>query len=799
MEFSFFLLRIWLSLAAVLAIGPTTPGGQIRQEQHARLRAALAADDLASVENQLREMGRSAPEAFARNNYDYLLARILMRRGNATEANRFLQQVVTRKSVLAGYALLHQAELARTSGNYPEEQRLLERLLSQHSGFLHREGAIQRLGASYLRTGKYQNVISTLSPLAGTRGATAREGLARIGEAQLALGQEAAARATFQSLLASGSLDDGSLRAITFLDRMDESAKTSIPERERVRRARIYQFNRSFVDARKHWLAVVNDYAQSTSRAEALFQLGRGYFLEENYTEAIRWYDRAHDQFPDTEEGEEGYYFAGHSYQALRDADRAIARYEAFLRAYPRSKYFGYAFLNAIDTLRSADRLDDALRWTARAQAEARQPFILTRALFDRVKIHLTQGNYAAALEELRTLRSHDLGVRGLVATTSFAEVAFLRALCLEQLGRFDEAITDYLALPEGRKESLGYYGFQASQRLRALGTNLRAKSLIATRLEAFLSQARAANAAGDAATAKAAASQVLRLTEDRETAAEMKRILRAAYSKLAAYKLPSFTLLSGGRTEVLEGESDSVRTVSDELLFLGLYDEGARELLSARAVERGPAARNWAYTLAVYCGRGDCPEQTLKFAEPILDPIPADYRLELMPRDLAEVFFPLSFHESFEAHAEPRGVDPRFILSIARQESRYDPSVKSPSAARGLLQFISSTGNQIAVQLNLRDFDQNDLYQPERAILIGSQYVKNLFEEFKTPQAAAAAYNGSEDSVRRWLGRARSTDVDRFVIEIAKRETKDYVFKVMGSYRAYQAIYPTLPIAKAR
>jgi soluble lytic murein transglycosylase len=76
---------------------------------------------------------------------------------------------------------------------------------------------------------------------------------------------------------------------------------------------------------------------------------------------------------------------------------------------------------------------------------------------------------------------------------------------------------------------------------------------------------------------------------------------------------------------------------------------------------------------------------------------------------------------------------------------------------------------------------------------------VKNLFEEFKTPQAAAAAYNGSEDSVRRWLGRARSTDVDRFVIEIAKRETKDYVFKVMGSYRAYQAIYPTLPIAKAR
>ena len=141
--------------------------------------------------------------------------------------------------------------------------------------------------------------------------------------------------------------------------------------------------------------------------------------------------------------------------------------------------------------------------------------------------------------------------------------------------------------------------------------------------------------------------------------------------------------------------------------------------------------------------------------------------------------------------HAVTRDVDPRLVLSIARQESRYDPDVKSYAAARGLLQFISSTSLQIATQLNLRDFDQSDLYSPETAILVGSQYLRNLLDEFKTPQAAAAAYNGSEDSVRRWIARSRSTDVDRFVIEVAKGQTKDYVFKVMNNYRAYQAIYP--------
>jgi soluble lytic murein transglycosylase len=106
-------------------------------------------------------------------------------------------------------------------------------------------------------------------------------------------------------------------------------------------------------------------------------------------------------------------------------------------------------------------------------------------------------------------------------------------------------------------------------------------------------------------------------------------------------------------------------------------------------------------------------------------------------------------------------------------------------------MQFISSTADQIAAQVGARDFEQDDLYNPDTAILFGSQYMKNLFAEFGSPQAVAASYNGSEDSVRRWRARAASDDVDRLVIEMAKRETKDYVFKVINFYNAYQAVYP--------
>ena len=79
--------------------------------------------------------------------------------------------------------------------------------------------------------------------------------------------------------------------------------------------------------------------------------------------------------------------------------------------------------------------------------------------------------------------------------------------------------------------------------------------------------------------------------------------------------------------------------------------------------------------------------------------------------------------------------VDPRFVLSIARQESRFQADAKSVAAARGMMQFIASTANEIAAQLKLQNFQQDDLYNPDTAIRFGSQYLANLFQQF--PESA--------------------------------------------------------------
>jgi soluble lytic murein transglycosylase len=196
-------------------------------------------------------------------------------------------------------------------------------------------------------------------------------------------------------------------------------------------------------------------------------------------------------------------------------------------------------------------------------------------------------------------------------------------------------------------------------------------------------------------------------------------------------------------------------------------------------------------YTLAVFYKRGDMANRAVAFIEPLWKNVPADYQIELIPRDQAELLYPAPYADSLVKYAPERAVDPRFVLSIMRQESRYRADVKSVAAARGLMQFISTTSNQIARELKQENFRQDELYNPPTAILFGAQYLSNLYKLFPAQHAAvAASYNGGEDNVKRWLVRSKSDLPDRYVPEIVFSQSKDYAYKVMANFRVYQVFY---------
>jgi len=162
-----------------------------------------------------------------------------------------------------------------------------------------------------------------------------------------------------------------------------------------------------------------------------------------------------------------------------------------------------------------------------------------------------------------------------------------------------------------------------------------------------------------------------------------------------------------------------------------------------------------------------------------------------MIPAEQLKMLYPAPYTDIIRKHASARGLDPRFLLAVMRQESAFRSDATSNVAARGLMQFISSTSERIARELKLSGFEQDELYDPHTSILFGSQYLADLFLIFpEKPEAVAAAYNAGEDNMARWLARSRSDLPEQYVPEIAYAQSKDYVYRVMSNYRMYRLLY---------
>lgn len=834
----FFLVAVPLLLAcSVPSIQAQTP-----RERHEHIRAAVDGGDYSAAVTELQSLRGVEPAIFTLNNYDYLLARLSERRGDSATATTNYQKVVVRRSLLSQYALWHLAELARATGDLVLEREKLRQLIAVSPESLLRDAAIARLGESFFESKDYASAIQTLRPRSSASGnSSAREALSLIGEAYLRSGQKDAAREAFNSLVMQlpnpTQPDDFALAGVRGLDLLDsgseEAAQKAAPqlaESEHLRRAQIYNFNRDFTGARRHYQAIVERYGQSANVPEALYMIGRGFYQEGTYPEALNYFQRVTAQYPGSSNARDALSFSATAYSRLKRFDEAVAAYKSVIERYGSGSGAERPYLNIIDTLRDAGRDAEALSWAEQTRSRFKGQVGATLALFSEARIHLSQGAWDAALADFDALRNEqNLGGATTSGSTNQTEVAFMRAFLLEQLGRTEEAINAYLQIPDGRNE---YYGGRATRRLRALAADEKTRSSPQARAESLRAAAQKSLAAGQFEDARRAAQDALRLTADNALKNELLDIARRAYAALPTYNnIPTPQLLSVGRKDVISGEqaisnaSPTHQALADELLFLGLYDEGAPELAVAEkslgdagtvedkkpqqdapitetskptpAVKPSPQpssptlSRDAAYTLAVLFMRGDNANHAVRYAEPLWKKIPSDYLLELAPRELVELLYPAPYSAALLEYAPPRGVDPRFILSIMRQESRFRPEAKSNAAARGLLQFIASTSSSIASQLNLRDFRQDDLYNPRMAVLFGSQYLGNLFRQFPDmPQAVAASYNGGEDNVARWVARAHSNDPDRYTLEIGFAQSKDYVYKVLPNYWVYQMLY---------
>ncbi len=133
------------------------------------------------------------------------------------------------------------------------------------------------------------------------------------------------------------------------------------------------------------------------------------------------------------------------------------------------------------------------------------------------------------------------------------------------------------------------------------------------------------------------------------------------------------------------------------------------------------------------------------------------------------------------------------FTLAITRQESSFDPRARSGADARGMMQFLPSTGAAVARQLNM-PFSADRLWDGDYNMTLGSYHLGDLINRFGGSMLLATiGYNAGPARPEQWVTRCGdprdgSMDPVDFIECAPFTETRNYMMRVMENMAIYKA-----------
>jgi soluble lytic murein transglycosylase len=136
---------------------------------------------------------------------------------------------------------------------------------------------------------------------------------------------------------------------------------------------------------------------------------------------------------------------------------------------------------------------------------------------------------------------------------------------------------------------------------------------------------------------------------------------------------------------------------------------------------------------------------------------------------------------------------EPALVLSITRQESGFDPLVRSGVGARGMMQLMPATAASTARRMGV-PYAPSMLDEPDYNMRLGSTYLGSLISTFGGSYVmAVAGYNAGPGRSTQWAGfcgdpRSASVDPIDYIECIPFSETRNYVMRVMEAVAVYRA-----------
>lgn len=154
-----------------------------------------------------------------------------------------------------------------------------------------------------------------------------------------------------------------------------------------------------------------------------------------------------------------------------------------------------------------------------------------------------------------------------------------------------------------------------------------------------------------------------------------------------------------------------------------------------------------------------------------------------VVSKESMELYFPKVFFPIFEKNAA--GIDPLFLLAVARQESAFNVRAVSNANAKGLLQVHPRS----APRFNRGS--KANLLDPQKNVEIAARMFIDLTKRMNGQiHLALGAYNAGPGRISTWTSRYPTDEPILFIDLVPYRETREYIASVLRNYYWYRRIH---------
>ena len=480
------------------------------------------------------------------------------------------------------------------------------------------------------------------------------------------------------------------------------------------------------------------DYISSLSaglHSKALFKLGMCYYNLRDYSKSKDYLSLSYNNFPNSSYADDCLYFLGRVYTNLDLDDNAISYYQDLINKFPQSNFSddGLYRLGRIYFFR--DDYENASINYQRIINEYPKGDRIAEGYWELGWIQYRRSEWEAA-------RNTFSGMANSFKGTSLGEKAiFWQAKCCNKIGENNQAIQLYKNIIN--LNSFSYYTFASRKNLEELQEQVQIQQI---NTSAYPHNPEIAKIIPD--VYKDLEIDGSENHEDINHIEKAKELLQLELYTSASLEIEA------GSTEL---EEDSVKILEVSTLYLLAKDYiNSQKLIS-------------------------------KYYSTLKSDLSSPYKDYFY-----YLSYPYGYKDYVDYYSAQNNIDPLFTLAVIREESRFQPEVGSFAGALGLMQIIPSTGQGIANQIGISDFDNSMLLDPETSIKMGTFYLRQQLNSFSENKFyTCGAYNGGPGAMSKWIANRGNKDIDEFIENIPYDETRNYIKKVMGSYYFYQILYP--------